>query len=294
VSCADHQRLFAEHRSRLLGIAYRMLGSLADAEDTVQDTWTRWERAELDRVGNIDAYLTRAVANTALNRLRAARVERERYEGPWLPEPVVTEPGPEERAEMDDAVSLAMLVVLETLSPLERAAFVLHDVFGYSHDDVAGIVDRSPAAVRQLVHRAREHVRSRRPRFAGSGAERRRATEAFLTACRSGAVEPLLALLAPDVALWTDGGGKVPAARRPIHGPAAVARFLLGVVDRAPAQLEVTLVDLNGAPGFVATAAGRAVVAGQVETAGGLVSEVRLVANPDKLRLLDTGTRALR
>lgn len=294
MSCGDHERLFAERRSRLLGIAYRMLGSLADAEDAVQDTWSRWQRAGLDTVDNVDGYLTRAVTNTALNRLRAAQAERAIYDGPWLPEPVVTEPGPEEHAELVDALSMAMLVVLETLSPLERAAFVLHDVFGYAHDEVAAILDRSPAAVRQLVHRAREHVQARRPRFGDDAADQQRATEAFLAACRGGRLEPLLELLAPDVALWTDGGGKVAAARRPIHGADAVARFVHRIVGQAPPRMEVAVVQLNGRPGFIASVDGIPIVAGQVETDGGLVRELRLVANPDKLRSLAAGAIALR
>ena len=291
MSCEDHGRVFSERRPRLVGIAYRVLGTLTDAEDAVQETWLRWERTELGGIDNVDAYLVRAVTNTSLNRLRSARTERERYVGPWLPEPVVTEAGPEGRAELDESVSLAMLVVLETLSPLERVAFVLHEVFGYRPDEVAVILDRSPAAVRQLTHRAREHVRARRPRFAEDAAARRRATEAFLTACTNGSVEALLAVLAPEVTLWTDGGAKVAAARRPLQGADVVARFLVGILRQAPSNLQVAVLELNGAPGFVASTDDIPIVAGVLESEHGLVGEIRLVRNPDKLRWLSSGTQ---
>lgn len=291
MSCEDHERVFVERRPRLLGIAYHILGTLTDAEDAVQETWLRWEHTELAGIDDVDAYLVRAVTNTSLNRLRSVRAERERYVGPWLPEPVVTEAGPEGRAELDDAVSLAMLVVLEALSPLERAAFVLHEVFGYRHDEAAVILDRSPAAVRQLTHRARQHVRARRPRFVEDPTARRRATEAFLAACTNGSVEALLAALAPEVTLWSDGGGKVSAARRPLQGADAVSRFVAGILRQAPSNLRVTVLELNGGPGFVASSNDSPIVAGVIESEHGLVRELRLVRNPDKLSWLTSSAQ---
>ena len=281
----DRATMFEERRSLLLGIAYRMLGTMTDAEDAVQDVWGSWSRVAPEAIENVDAYLVRAVTNASLNRLRSARALRESYVGPWLPEPVLTEPSPEERAELADSVSMALLVVLETLSPLERAVFVLHDVFGFPHEEMARMLDRSPGAVRQLASRARAHVKAGRPRYPSERSARERATRAFLDACRSGSVDRLVAVLSPDVVLTADGGGRATAAGRPVSGAERVARFLAGAVRQAPPGAVATVEDVNGGPGLVVRSDGSAVLVGVVEVEGDRVREIRFVRNPEKLAL---------
>lgn len=283
----DPTELFETHRGLLFAVVYRMLSSVAEAEDVVQDAWLRWSATDRGDVADPRAYLVRIATNLAINRLTSARARRESYVGPWLPEPLLTEPDAAERVELAESVSLAMLVVLETLSPLERAVFLLHDVFGFPHPDIARMLDRSPSAVRQLAHRAREHVQARRPRFDTDTAERRRITGEFLDACLSGDVDRLMGLLAPDVTLWTDAGGKRRAALRPIHGAAKVTRFVLGVVDTIR-DSEVRFVEVNGAPGIVIAepgGTGRSVLVPEV--ADGRMIELRVVMNPDKLASID-------
>lgn len=272
--------VFAEHRPLLFGLAYRMLGSAADAEDVVQEAWLRWERAEDVRTPR--AWLSTVVTRLCLDQVKSARVRRERYVGPWLPEPVVSEEPAEDLAE---SVSLAFLVVLETLSPLERAVFVLREVFGYDYPEVAGIIGRSEAASRQLAHRAREHVAARRPRFPADRGTHREVTERFLAACEGGDLDALLRLLADDVVLVSDGGGKVQAARRPIQGAVRVAAFLLGIVRKAPAGITTRPVTVNGLPGVLGESDGHPVGVLDLEIGDGLVRAVRIVVNPDKLRV---------
>ncbi|WP_432824337.1 RNA polymerase sigma-70 factor [Dactylosporangium sp. CA-092794] len=280
---------FDVHRRLLFSVAYRILGSAADAEDAVQDSWIRWQAADRSTVADPRAYLARVVANVALERLRSARRRRETYVGPWLPEPILTTgdaAGPITDAE---SVSMAMLVVLETLSPLERAVFVLREVFDFSHAEIAAAVERSEEAVRQAAHRAREHVRARRPRFAADPARQRQVTERFLAAARGGDVNTLLELLAPDVTLWTDGGGKVRAALRPIAGADRVARWFAGVGNVAyegvaPSDMRAEPAELNGGPGVVFRGPGRVIATLTFELdADGRIATVYNVANPDKL-----------
>jgi RNA polymerase sigma-70 factor (ECF subfamily) len=276
--------VFEQHRRTLFGVAYRMLGSVADAEDVVQEAWLRWSGVE-DEVENPRAYLTRTVTNLALNHLSKASVQREQYVGPWLPEPLVTEPDVSSEVEQAESVSLAMLVVMETLSPLERAVFVLKEVFGFSYGEIARFLERSEAAVRQVGHRARSHVQARRPRFDAPD-EAQQVTERFLEACTGGDLNRMLELLAPDVTLWSDGGGKVQAALRPLHGPDKVARWLLGVLSRTTAQvgdLELRTVDVNGQPGLLILLDGRPDVVGVADVVDGRITALRLVRNPDKL-----------
>ena len=268
----------------LFGIAYRMLGSVADAEDVMQDAWLRWN-AVTSAVENPQAYLARTVTNLSLNRLRSAAVQRESYIGPWLPEPLVTEPDATEEVETAESVSLAMLVVMETLSPLERAVFVLREVFGFSYREIAGMLDRSEASVRQVGHRARSHVQARRPRFDAPAEVRRRITEEFLVACVGGDLNRMMEMLAPDVTAWTDGGGKVRAALRPLHGADKVARWILGVVARpAEGAAEVRFVDVNGEPGVLITVDGVPDSVSCIDVEEGMITAIRLVRNPDKLR----------
>ncbi len=236
-------RQFEELRPQLVGAAYRVLGSMADAEDAVQETWLRWAAADRTEVRDPRAYLLTIATRQALNRIRQQQSRREDYVGPWLPEPVSTDRGPAESVELADSVSMAMLVVLESLSPLERAAFVLHDVFGLGFAEVATTLDRSEAAVRQLANRARGHVHSRRPEVVDR-AQHDAVLDQFTQHLMTGDMEKFMALLAPDVVLVTDGGGVKRAALRPIHGPEKVVRWLVGVLNRpdytGETRIEVT------------------------------------------------------
>ncbi|WP_369132814.1 RNA polymerase sigma-70 factor [Modestobacter sp. I12A-02662] len=279
---------FDRHRRLLFTVAYQMLGSVADAEDVVQDAWLRWSAADRDDVADPRAYLVRTASRLALDRLTAARSRREAYVGPWLPEPLLTDEagrGPEEAAELGEQVSMALLVVLETLSPVERAVFVLREVFGLPVAEVAAALGRSEAAVRQQAHRAREHVQARRPRFATDRRTQREVTERFLAAAAGGDVEALVALLAPDVVLVTDGEGRARAALRPITGTDKVCRFLLATTAAGLELpgMRVDVAEVNGLPGIVAWAGGEPYLALCLTVANGRVDQVLVVRNPDKL-----------
>ena len=276
--------LFEEHRPVLFGLAYRMLSSAADAEDIVQDACLRWSTVDTASVAHPRAYLCRIVTHLAINRAQSAAVRRESYVGPWLPEPLVTAPDSSAEVERAEAVSLAMLVVLETLSPLERAVFILKEVFGFGHPEIAGMLDRSEASVRQVASRARRHVRARRPRYDAPAAVRRRATDEFLAACVGGDLNRVLAMLAPEVTAWTDGGGKIRAALRPISGADKVARWLLGILATPIPDARVHDVLINGEPGTLLTSGARPdSVACCDFHEDGTVSAIRLIRNPDKL-----------
>jgi RNA polymerase sigma-70 factor (TIGR02957 family) len=281
---------FVEHRGLLFTVAYEMLGSTADAEDVLQESWLRWADVDRDEVRDPRAYLVRIVTRQSLNRLRTLQRQRESYVGTWLPEPLVTSPDVLEDVELADSVSFAMLVVLETLTPLERAAFVLHDVFGFDHDEIAAATDRTPAAVRQLVSRARSHVQARRPRVEPPANAEQILAE-FFTAASTGRVEPLLALMAPDVVLHNDGGGKKKAALKPIFGAEKVARFLAAVVPQ-DAAVDVRSGVVNGAPALFLYLDGELDSIGTLTSEDGLVKEIYLVRNPDKL--VDLGQREIR
>jgi RNA polymerase sigma-70 factor (ECF subfamily) len=288
---------FEEHRNLLFAVAYRMLGTAADAEDAVQDAWLRWSSGDRSGVADPKAYLVRITTNVALDRLRSAQARRETYVGPWLPEPMLTSPDVAEDAELSESVSMAMLVVLETLSPLERAVFVLKEVFGYPYAEIAAALDRSEASVRQLGTRARKHVEARRPRFEAGGAERRAATERFLDAVLGGDINRLMEVLAPDVALWSDGGGKVRAPRRAIFGADKVGRFLGGIrgvayQGVAAGDMRFERVEVNGEPAIVVAGPDGPISAVTVDIdPSGQVQTIHLVANPDKLRALAEGRR---
>jgi RNA polymerase sigma-70 factor (TIGR02957 family) len=288
--------VFEAHRELMFAVAYRMLGTVADAEDAVQDAWLRWSAESRSDVASPRAYLVRIVANTALNRLRIARTRREAYIGPWLPEPLLTSTGPgtEERAELAESVSVAMLVVLESLTPDERAVFVLREVFGFSHAEIGAALGRSAPAVRQLAHRAREHVQARRPRFDVDTDQQREVTERFLAAAAGGDIGGLMTVLAPDVTLLTDGGGKARAALRPITGAGKVARFLVAITHRPYmgmqiADMTVATAEINGTPGTLVTIGGRPIAALTMVVSGGLVTAIQLVVSPDKLAALAAG-----
>ncbi|WP_433292364.1 RNA polymerase sigma factor SigJ [Actinoplanes sp. CA-030573] len=295
--------IFDEHRGLLFAVAYRILGSAAEAEDAVQEAWIRWSSVST-RAGIADqkAYLCRIVANEALARLRQARRRREAYVGPWLPEPIVTDHPAD-----PDSISMAMLVVLEALSPLERAVFVLHEVFDFSHAEIATAVGRSTGAVRQAAHRARENVAARRPQFAASAAgsrpvdpaegrvRLRSVTERFLAAATGGDVNALMELLAPDVTLWTDGGGKVRQALRPITGAGTVAGWFaaIGTVTYqgvAPGDMRASVAEINGGPGVIFRGPDRVVATVTFDLDGsGRIAAVHNVANPDKLGAVESG-----
>lgn len=279
---------FTEHRPLLFTVAYEMLGSAADAEDVLQESWLRWAKVDHAAVHNQRAYLVRIVTRQSLNRLRTLQRERETYVGSWLPEPLITAPDVLEDVELADSVSFAMLVVLETLTPLERAVFVLREVFGFAYDEIAAATDRAPAAVRQLSVRARKHVEARRSR-ARSPEETTELMSRFFAAATGGELQPLFDMLAPDVVLIADGGGKKKAALRPLHGPANVARFLHAVTPR-DAALRVEWGVANGTPAIFLSIDGEVDSIVTAVVSDGVIREIYLVRNPDKL----AGVRQLR
>jgi RNA polymerase sigma-70 factor (ECF subfamily) len=281
---------FARHRSLLFTVAYEMLGSAADSEDVVQETWLRWTDVDHAQVRDPRAYLVRIVTRQALNRLRTRARRREDYVGEWLPEPLMTSPDVAADVELAESVSMAMLTVLETLGPVERAVFVLREVFDIPYEEIAAAVDKSPAAVRQIAHRARDHVAARRPRMPVSAAEQQEVVDRLLAAIRHGDLQGLLDVLAPDVVVVADGGGFVTAFRRPVEGAERVAGLLLAGLRST--DLEATATWLNGAPAI------RFDVGGQVDTAvslvvvDGRITRVYAVRNPHKLARL-VGVAAL-
>ena len=275
-------------RPLLFSIAYRMLGSVMDAEDVVQDAYLRWQKAADAEVESPKAYLSTVVTRLCVDHLRSARVQREDYVGPWLPEPLVVEETPDvaDTAALHESLSMAFLVLLESLTPVERAIFLLHDVFGYDFSEIAGIVGKSEANCRQLARRARGYVEARRPRFESSATQQDRLTQQFLRACATGDLPALVATLADDITLWADGGGKVRAARNPIHGADAVARFILGVLRKAPEGLDTRVTRVNGQPGVVSYLAGQPVAVLLFDVVHERIQGLRFVVNPDKLQHL--------
>ena len=289
-------RIFDEHRVLLISIAYRILGSVTDAEDTVQEAWLRWSKVNLTEVSNPRAFLVRVTTRLAIDGLRRAKTRRESYAGSWLPEPILTDRDVAEDVVLAESVSMAMLVVLETLSPLERAVFVLREAFGMPYAEIGEVIGRKEEAVRQLARRARDHVQERRSRFEADQTEQHLVTERFLEAASSGNLEALMGVLAPGVTLVADGGGRALAPRRPVRGTEKVARFLLAVATEEKsarflesigaepvADLRVHPAQVNGGPGVVITAEGRPITALVLDVADGAVQTIHLVANPEKL-----------
>ncbi|WP_035847300.1 RNA polymerase sigma factor SigJ [Kitasatospora azatica] len=278
-------REFTEHRELLFSVVYSMLGSVADTEDVLQETWVAWApRAEQGEIAHPRAYLVRIAVNKALARQEVIRRRRETYVGPWLPEPLVTTEEPD-----TEAVSMALMVVLETLTPLERAVFILHEVFGYSHPETAQILGRSPASVRQLAHRAREHVQARRPRYRVDPRLRHQVTERFAAAVGGGDLDALLRLLAPDVTMWADGGGKATdAGPRPVHGRDQVAQLLATrgeqQAGRPGGGLEVRYRLVNGDPSALLYRGERlfGVLVLDLTPDDGQVCGIYFLTNPDK------------
>jgi RNA polymerase sigma-70 factor (ECF subfamily) len=274
---------FLAHRNLLFTVAYEMLGSAADAEDVLQETWLRWANVALDTVRDQRAYLVRITTRQALTRLRTLGRRKESYVGPWLPEPLLTAPDVAEDVELADSISMAMLLVLETLAPTERAVFVLREVFDVGYDEIAEAVDKNPAAVRQIAHRARAHVAARRPRGVVSPAETRGALDAFQHAVETGELQSLLDILAPDVVLLGDGGGIKQAVPRPIVGADRVARVLAAGLGRIAASVSLQPVQVNGYPALILRLGGEidSVVAVRIDD--GLVTGLYAVRNPEKL-----------
>lgn len=285
VEAAD--QVFERQRPNLMALAYRMTGSIAEAEDIVQDAFVRWRGAAHGTVRRPEAFLKKTVVHLCLDVLKSARMRRETYVGPWLPEPVLGEGAMsvDQATELAEDVSMALMMALERLSPAERAAFILHDVFDSSYTEVARTLGRSEAASRQLVARARAHVRAARPRYTPSLEEHQRVVRAFGAAVFAGDLEALREVLADDSVLYPDGGGRVVSALRPIHGDDRVARFLLGVLRKFPMTDSVRISEqtVNGAPGFVLEEHGRAVQTIAFDVRDGRVAAVYIVRNPDKL-----------
>lgn len=283
--------VFEEHRPVLTGVAYRMLGRITDAEDVVQEAWLRWSSADREEVREPRAYLVRIATRLAVDRLRHLRSRREAYVGPWLPEPLTTEeavgsppvPDAAERAVLADSVSFAVLVVLESLSPLERAVFVLREAFGFPYADIAAALDRTEPAVRQLAGRARRHVEERRPRYDVDPAERRDLTERFLAAASGGSIGELMALLAPDVRLVSDAGGKAKAALRTIESADKVGRFLAAVAQEVGPDWDMRVAEFNGGPAVACFVGGKPDTFLQLEVRDGVIQCIYIVRNPDKL-----------
>jgi RNA polymerase sigma-70 factor (TIGR02957 family) len=281
---------FLAHRNLLFTVAYEMLGSAADAEDVLQETWLRWAAVDLDTVQDQRAYLVRITSRQALTRLRTLGRRKESYVGSWLPEPLLTTPDVAEDVELADSVSMAMLLVLETLAPTERAVFVLREVFDLPYEEIAEAVDKTPAAVRQIAHRARAHVAARRPRGPVSPAATRDALEAFRRAVETGDLQQLLDLLAPDVVLVGDGGGLKQAVPKPVVGADKVARLLAAGLGRIPATTSLQPTEVNGHPALLLRFDGELDTVVALRIDDGLITGLYAVRNPEKLSHMERET----
>ena len=278
--------IYERYRPLLFSIAYRMLGSVSDSEDTLQEAFVSWQRASAkEEIRSPKSYLSALVTHLCIDRLRSAKAVREKYVGSWLPEPLLTERGPEAEDVLllDETLSIAFLVLLESLNPVERAVFILREVFGYDYPEISRIVDKGEANCRQIARRARQSVAARRPRFESSPEQEERLARGFITASTSGDMEELLAFLSEDVVLYSDGGGKARAPLRPVYGAEKVARFLIGVLGNYP-PASIGLVKLNDSPAIVGYGAeGRPVGVLALEVSGGRIGAMYLVVNPEKL-----------
>ncbi|MFI6321710.1 RNA polymerase sigma factor SigJ [Nonomuraea sp. NPDC050556] len=287
---------FEAHRSLLIGVAYRILGSAADAEDIVQEAWLRWSGVDADTVEDPKAYLIRITSRLAIDRLRSAQVRREAYVGPWLPEPIATSPDVAEHAELAESVELALLVVLESLSPLERAVFVLREAFDLPFSEIAEVIGRAEPATRQLAKRARDHVQDKRPRFDVDLGQRREITERFINASMNGDLDGLLELLSSDVTLVGDGGGKARAPLRVLVGDDKVSRFITSIATESAigkfmgsigvedySDMSYSIAEVNGAPAMLLTAGGKVITVLSLLIVDGKIDTIYLIANPDKI-----------
>lgn len=278
----DH---FTENRQYLLSLGYRMLGSMADTEDLVQETYLRWQQASVDEIRSPRAFLTTILTRLALNHLDSARVRREQYVGPWLPEPIVTS-APPDPAELSESLTMAFLVLLESLSPLERAVFLLHEVFDYSHAEVAEITGSTEAACRQAFRRAKAAVAERRPRFRTSPTTAGQLTTRFLEAVQAGRIDDLLAMLHQNVVTYSDGGGQTRAALNPIYGAERVARFLIGIAQKGATGLTGVFSEVNGQPAFIGYIDGEPRTVMVLDIEDDRIRTVYIVVNPQKLQNL--------
>ncbi|MEU2031543.1 RNA polymerase sigma-70 factor [Nocardia amamiensis] len=282
--------IFVAHRNLLFTVAYEMLGSAADAEDVLQETWLRWVGVDMEQVSDKRAYLVRITTRQALNRLRTMKRRKEAYVGPWLPEPLLTSPDVAEDVELAERMSMAMMLVLETLSPTERAVFVLREVFDIGYDEIATAVDKSPAAVRQIAHRARRHVDARRPREVVAPSQTRAALESFRRALDTGDPRDLLDVLAPNLVLITDGGGVKRAALRPVLGAERVVRYLVNAIRKAEVTLTTEPTMVNGSPALALRLDGELDGVMTVRVEDGRITGMYYVRNPEKLTRVETET----
>jgi len=284
-----HLEIFRRHRSLLFSIAYRMIGTVGDAEDMVQETFVRWQSVSLAEIRSTRAFLVTVISRLCINHLHSARVQREEYVGEWLPEPLLTGPDgdPSAALELDESISMGFLVLLERLTPTERAVFLLREVFEYEYEDIAAITRLNESNCRQLLRRARQHVTDGRPRFDPSPQKRDELLERFLRATVSGDMDGLIALLSRDIVLQTDGGGKANALPKPIYGPANVARLLIMALKRfAPADVVIRRTQINGQPGILGYSDGIAQTALTLNIAQARIRNIYIVRNPEKLRRL--------
>lgn len=282
----SHLETFNQYRSLLFAIAYRMLGTVTDAEDMVQETFLRWQQTAEATVKSAKTYLATITTRLCIDHLRSAQVKREQYVGPWLPEPVITQQtdDPAAQVELADSLSMAFLVVLERLSPIERAVFLLREVFDYDYDEIGQMVGKSPANCRQILRRSRQHVAAQRPRFAVSHQQQEQITAQFLEALTQGNLQGLLALLAKDATFWSDGGGQVTAALKPLQGAMKVARFLLAIRQKWLSTSVTRLVEINGQPGMINLVDGRIDSVTTFDIVDGCIQSVYSVRNPEKLK----------
>ena len=280
-----HLNAFNSYRAYLFAIAYRMLGSVMDAEDMVQETFLRWQKSSLDNIESPKSFLATIITRLCIDHLQSARVQRESYVGPWLPEPLLdTAVSSEGAIVLSESISIAFLVLLENLSPAERAVYLLREVFEYGYSDIAQMVNKSEAACRQLVRRARQHLQTHRPRFTAAPEEPEQLTAEFFQACLEGDATKLFSMLAEDVVEWSDGGGVVSAARKPIIGRDKVARFMMGLARQAPPTFVPRFGIFNGHPGIIGYVDGAPFTVVVLEIRDDQIQNIYSVVNPEKLR----------
>ena len=288
MNASDAEDVFLSHRARAFAVAYRMLGSIAEAEDVVQEAWLRWQGADRSHIASPEAFIVTTASRLAIDHLRKASTRRETYVGPWLPEPMVTDDAPapatpEERLELADDISVALLHLLERLAPEERAVFLLHEAFDYSHSEIAGLIGKSEAACRQMLSRARKRVKAEHPRFNTEAREHARLAELFRQALAKGDPEKILACMKDDAIFYSDGGGKVLAALNPLFGADKIMRFWLGIMRKAEEPIVFRPVALNGLPGYLLTEGDTLHSAVSLRIEDGRIAAIYVQRNPDKL-----------
>ena len=285
----EQLEVFSEYRPLLFSIAYRMLGTVMEAEDILQEGYLRWQQVTPEEIDSPKSYLSAIVTRLCIDRLRSAQIRREEYIGPWLPEPLITTPlaSPDETVELSESLSMAFLILLESLKPIERAVFLLHEVFDYEYQAIAKIVDKSEANCRQIASRARRHIAAKRPRFEVSSDDHTRIVEQFMDTLVSGDVDGLMVTLDQDVTWWSDGGGLPGIAKKPIHGAENVARFVLNLMRMAPEGMSTRLVEINGKPGYITYIDGKPFNTVAFDIVDGRIVTVWAVVNPEKLRMVN-------